>query len=566
MHKSFAVFFLLLFLYITTFGGHLYSPDGEILFRTTERFATTGSFAIEPLQGFATRPPTQAREDGREYAQYGIGQPILAAPFYWAGRLCAPLFSEAFWQGLHATTLAEYPLVAPGQSPPARDVATRVAASTFNSLITALCGLVLFLFTRRISGKGHAAFWTALLWGAGTVAWPHSRTFFTEPLAGFCVLLAFYLLLRGHEAESERAGRGWFLLAGLAMGYAVLTRLDSLFFLPGLCIFALAGELDNAASFETDDGEMVPLFTSFRDVKRGLLHKEKMLRLVAFCVPLAITAGLLLGISLLRFGNPFASGYSDQPEGIRFSTPLLAGLYGFFLSIGKGLFFFSPALLLALPGLRPMARKRPVLLAALALSGALFLLVMSKWQNWAGGWCWGPRHIVQLHILLAVPIAFFVAEGWGPLKRITSVVILVAAAAVQVYGCSQDFIKFYRIFYQDPRPPRASLLYDLQANRMVQNQFALIPRNLQTGALQGEVPIGATLNLPPGQAAALQRQYILLRRNPATGLPAGQAPLNTLPAPIQDSIYIVQNSQWKGYALMWKMGWHDLFWLHLIKD
>ena len=43
--------------------------------------------------------------------------------------------------------------------------------------------------------------------------------------------------------------------------------------------------------------------------------------------------------------------YSDQTEGIQFSTPVLAGLYGFLMSVGKGMFFFSPPLFLAFWGL-----------------------------------------------------------------------------------------------------------------------------------------------------------------------------------------------------------------------
>jgi hypothetical protein len=41
-------------------------------------------------------------------------------------------------------------------------------------------------------------------------------------------------------------------------------------------------------------------------------------------------------------------------------------------------------------------------------------------------------------------------------------------------------------------------------------------------------------------------------------------PAQYLPAPINDSVYIPQNSQWRAYPAMARMGLHDFFWLHLL--
>ena len=84
------LFALLLFCYLLTFGGHLYSPDGEIVFRVTESIAERGSLAVKPIIGpdgksFATRAPAEPRPDGREYAQYGVGLSLAAVPFYFGG-------------------------------------------------------------------------------------------------------------------------------------------------------------------------------------------------------------------------------------------------------------------------------------------------------------------------------------------------------------------------------------------------------------------------------------------------------------------------------------------------
>ena len=55
----------------------------------------------------------------------------------------------------------------------------------------------------------------------------------------------------------------------------------------------------------------------------------------------------------------------------------------------------------------------------------------------------------------------------------------------------------------------------------------------------------------------------LIEKWSQTGLLRGEVSPFLLPAPINDSIYIVQNSQWTRYAEMWRMGMHDFFWLRV---
>ena len=117
----------------------------------------------------------------------------------------------------------------------------------------------------------------------------------------------------------------WAVAAGAAAGFAALIRIDSVLLYPGLALVLL--------------GPVRRVITVFR---------PRVHPFIAFCVPAAFCGVLLLGLNWAHFGGPFATGYGDQPEGVRFSTPLLAGLYGFLFSAGKGIFFFSPPLILGL--------------------------------------------------------------------------------------------------------------------------------------------------------------------------------------------------------------------------
>jgi hypothetical protein len=116
-----------------------------------------------------------------------------------------------------------------------------------------------------------------------------------------------------------------------------------------------------------------------------------------------------------------------------------------------------------------------------------------------------------------------------PLMSVTNAIssIIAIGALVQIYGCSQNFIEFYRVYYQDPAPPNATPLYDLQSSPELAYRYAIFLR---------------------GQ----------------DGQPEREIALTDLVAPINDSIYIVQNSPWPRYAEMARMlGLHDFFWLHL---
>jgi hypothetical protein len=571
MRPGLALFLLLALLYLLTFGGHIDSPDGEILFRTAEALATRGSWAIEPMAGFATQ--AGRRKDGREYAQYGVGQPLAAVPFYWLGRALRPLASDRDWVALRSRLRTSFPPLSireagsgeAGDRRLAEATAARLGVSLFNLVTTALSGLVLFLLAHRLTGAARPAWVAALTWGAASMAWPHARTFFTEPLAGLCLLLSLETLARhffpspaprrpegppqalsaGREGFPPRGrpelyrcgaqGRGCPslpFLSGLAVGFGCLVRLDSVVFLPGLAALVAWGDFRRPLAPGQDAGpgsaESRTENWVLAAVVRHVFQLRVLGRLACFALPVAAAGGVILGLNAWRFGRLLDTGYGDQPEGITFTTPLLAGLYGFLMSVGKGMFFFSPPLALAFWGLRPMLRRLPLFGGGLILVFLSFLCFQSCWRNWTGGWCWGPRHIMQIHALLALPIAFWIAERWNAARRVTLICLTIVGVAIQVYGCSQSFVDFYAIFYCDPDPPNAYALYDVQSD------------------------------------PTLDQRYLVFIRDPIDGRPVRRISPASLPAPINDSIYIVQNSQWPGYARLWReLGIHDFFWLHV---
>ena len=149
---------------------------------------------------------------------------------------------------------------------------------------------------------------------------------------------------------------------------------------------------------------------------------------------------------------------------------------------------------------------------------------MAKWQNWDGGWCWGPRHIVQIHLPLMLGSMFLFTQPLTMLRRVLIPAIFALGIAVQLYGSSQDPLLFYREYfmtYADHEYHRA--------------------------------------NYPPLQSNAAEQRFVLSIRNP-DGTAGAETPFVNVPAPMIDSLYLPQHTQWATYTTMWRLGYCDWYW------
>ena len=487
-------------LYLLTMGGHLYSPDEEILFQTTKSLAERGSLAVErpkEMPRFATRIGV----DGREYAQYGIGQPLLAVPFYKLGCKLAD------WMGDRPIGFS----VVQYHSRTPRDEWQRLGVSLFNQFAAALLATLLFVLAADLTGDRTAAVLTAVLYGAGTIAWVHSKPFFSETLATLFIFWAFSLILRARLHKRPH----WITLAGAAAGYALLTRLDSLFAFPGLAVLLLWPDQQSSS----DSAARFTLGNVLRD-------RATWERIGRFAPPVALACLVILGLNQVRYGSPFSTGYEAQPEGVQFINPLLVGLYGFLFSVGKGLFFFSPPLVLFFWAIRRFTRQWPAAGWAAVVLVAMPLLIHSKWINWAGGWCWGPRHVFMVHVFLALPICALLQAPRRPIIRIAYPVLLVCGIAVQLYGTSQNFIDYYSVAFRNPFvAPNATVQYNPFEDGPVINEYYEVRMKAN--------PFRAETQIAPWQMLA----------------------------PVSDSIWQIRNSPWGMYKRMWAEGFHDYFWL-----
>jgi hypothetical protein len=284
--------------------------------------------------------------------------------------------------------LATLPVVAPlawlRREPPGHH-AMMYLGKLAASVAVAASGVVFFFLVRRLAPP--AAWSATLLYALGTSLWSvASQAIWAHGPAVLGVVVAMSLLLPAGQAL--RAGpAAW---AGLALGLAVLARPTVVFFL--------------AAS-----GLALILARRWRPA-------------LAFALAAAGPLGALLIFQVCCFGDPVSGGYGSDSWQDR--APLWLSAAGLLVAPSRGLFVYSPALLLALPGLMLSWRREDLpkpLLGCWCGAFAATLLCYARWPCWWAGWSYGPRFFCETMPLLCLLAAFTLA-AWrhGASRRLAA--------------------------------------------------------------------------------------------------------------------------------------------------
>lgn len=395
---AWAVFCLLLAVYVATFAGMPENADAEVEFQTTSALARRGSFALggtseaeailaiphQGRQGFNVRPGRPGREH-EFFGWSGVGQPLVALPLYWAGSVLARVF-PALEERQRATT----------QLGVARsEYFEHVLVSLRNPLLGALTGALLFVAARRAGARRGFALVGALSYGLCSYAWPQARGTLSDVQASAFLFLAF-VLAQGASADVA-AGRPAVRLArigfGLALGLAFLTRPV---LAPGVAVLGLY------------------YLARLRHAARAAARPFSRRALAEGFVPALLLFALFLWTNYSRFGDPLETGYGGVVTRDWFLRLPWEGLLGVTVSPGSGLVWFAPGILLAVPwfvhALRSGERELSALVAGMVLAlGVPHVLIPS----WHGAWCYGPRYLLPLIPFLWFPLGVALERVWG---------------------------------------------------------------------------------------------------------------------------------------------------------
>ena len=372
--------------------GAIRSADAEVNFRVCAALAQEGSFAVSeelPWAGFGL---ATGRDDKR-FSIFGPLQPLLCAPWFAVintlsdegrrGWLRKPPYPSHYVDG----NLRAYLQGAPIQEPEEHNL--RALVSLFNIPVTLATVWAMAWSLFPLVRRKQSAWAAALLFGLGTIALHYAGTFFSEPLATLLNVLTFGTLLRC--ASSHRIGLA--VLSGALAGLAVTAHLTSILFAP-FWLWILAFHGSNEAS-------------SRKAPRRAVL--------LGWCLAFGSFLALLALFNTVRFGNPLETGRSVDLEAAvtfgygHFAAPWRA-LVGLLTSSSKGLFWYSPIVILGILCWRTLRARWPQVSDALAAACVLRWLFIATRSDWHGGFALGPRLLVQILPFAVLPIAVWLDE------------------------------------------------------------------------------------------------------------------------------------------------------------
>lgn len=311
--------------------------------------------------------------DGRKYNWHGFGQQLIVLPFY--------LFTRLTAYGYYAV----------------------------NILSTALTCVLLMRMLQLLGFARRASALTGMTYGIATLAWYYAaKTPHEHALAIFTVIAGTYYAVK----YGMGLGRRHLLISAAFIGFGFLVRHDVIIGVLPISAYIL--------------------------MKRKESTEKKFSIIAAVLLAALVFVPFLAAESYynyLRFGDVFETGYAGStgaPERLFGVEFIPSGLIGAYLSPGKSVFLFSPALFLFPFYIKRFKQKTGREFFALSVvAAAAYSLFYASHHSWDGDWCFGPRYFLVVVPFMVMPLAVMFEE-WGQKKTLKKV-LLVSVIAVSVF-------------------------------------------------------------------------------------------------------------------------------------
>lgn len=379
---------LLLSVYLLTYCGVFVSDDEHLFVSAAQSLAETKTLTIPQLYG-------NERLRGI-YENIEPAQAVLGAVFY----KLALLFETGRVQTIFL----------------------------LNLYVTAATGGIVYGMARQITQHNASAVVAALAFGFGTMAWPYAETLFRDSLASLFLSAAMLFLLLLLSEKREKIRINYYLGIVLCLGLGILTKNTILVAIP-----VIGGVL------------LLHIFRKGHDSQTARWELLGMLIIVGLFIAMVL---LLPEGVFYRFSWPYYRivllERVFQPH-----TDLWQGIIGPLLSPGKGIFFYSPVLLLAVASL--MVSWRAYWYVHILAWGTLLGLIMAQVlfydHLWWGVVNWGLRYLVPALPMLVVAATPTIDALLLSDKRMDIwilVALLVVSALVQIGGIAVPLQAYYQ--------------------------------------------------------------------------------------------------------------------------
>jgi hypothetical protein len=390
--RVFFIFCLTLnFLFLLLSSGRVRTRDELNADLQAESLATRGSTAIPQAVNFFF----YGKYDrwGEPQPPYGPAHAAFLIPWYYAGR------------GFLA--------IVPGIPYRAKEAVVDATVVGSSATFAALAAGLAFLIFVRLGLSVRVSLMAASMLALATPILSYSPVLYSEPLTCALLLGAAAVLFTGRSklliSWQEAA------LAGILLGTMIWVRPAHVIAAPVFLVALLV-----------------------RDGEKGL-RAARMLGIVVALFGLAY-----LWRNHYLFGDFLDFGYPSVSDGGKnmnsFDTPLSTGLYGFLLSPGKSVFLFAPPILLAIAGIRKLARLDKGLAVVAGVLPIVYLFFYATFTQWEGGFCVGPRYLVPAIAVLCLGLGPVLENAGGWIRRL-AIGLFVTGFAVQAINLATSFFE-----------------------------------------------------------------------------------------------------------------------------
>lgn len=365
---AFIIFILLSFVYAYFYqdGGANANSRFDLIFAVVQE----GHLYIDTYHNQEDNQTIdQAYFDGHYYSDKAIGPSVVGAifyiPFYWMKHLF---------------------------NLPSQGTVKMILTFLVIGLPSAVAGSFLYILSIYWSQSRLRAFLVTVAISLGTMYLPYSVVFFSHQFTSSLLFIAFFMIYLIKE-RPETMGNWYVFLIGSLLGWALISEYPA-----AVIILALLGYHFFVIGRRSD----------YRHLRSIILP------MLGGLIPIL----LQLTYNRLCFGNFLSIGYKNLDDPY-FSSAMTQGLLGiqrtnlhalFYMTFHPtlGLFWESPVLLLSIIGavflLCNRQYRAELILAVWVICS--YLVIMSGYYMWWGGYALGARHIIPILPFFCILLSF----------------------------------------------------------------------------------------------------------------------------------------------------------------
>ena len=330
-----------------------------------------------------------ANNGGHYLSSYPIVIPVLVTPFYVIPYVFLKLNScpiDLFYPGFSLTV----------------SIMEKLSAS----LIASVSVVFVYLALKELVPRRTSAF-VALIFAFGTNTWTiSSQALWQHGLGELLLAASIFLVLLNEKQASNRL----IILLGTLSGLFVFNRpADAILLIP-----------------------FIYYILRLNDMRIGYY----------------IFGALLSGIPFLLynihyFGNLFG-GYSTLLNSFDFSSEIFARLMGLLFSPSRGLFVYTPVMLLSILGFfnifKLSSKRTKEFLLLLGVSCLAQVFMYSAFNIWWAGGCYGPRFLTDMLPALTIYLGVFINKINFNVKVRKNMVAYIAIFLILIWSLCVQFV------------------------------------------------------------------------------------------------------------------------------